>query len=53
MDPISAMVKKYDLKLIEDAAEAIGLTYKGKACGSFGDISTFSFYPNKMSPLRG
>ena len=47
MEPILAMVKKYDLKLIEDAAEAIGLTYKGKACGSFGDISTFSFYPNK------
>ena len=47
MDPILAMVKKYDLKLIEDAAEAIGLTYKGKPCGSFGDISTFSFYPNK------
>mgnify|MGYP003953500707 FL=1 len=47
MDPILALVKKYDLKLIEDAAEAIGLTYKGKPCGSFGDISTFSFYPNK------
>ncbi|MEO6328712.1 MAG: DegT/DnrJ/EryC1/StrS family aminotransferase, partial [Ginsengibacter sp.] len=33
--------------LIEDAAELIGQTYKGKQCGSFGDISTFSFYPNK------
>lgn len=47
MDPILALVKKYDLKLIEDAAEAIGLTYKERPLGSFGDISTFSFYPNK------
>lgn len=47
MDPLLSIVKKYNLKLIEDAAEAIGITYKGKPCGSFGDISTFSFYPNK------
>jgi perosamine synthetase len=47
MEPILALCKKYDLKLIEDAAEAIGLTYKGIPCGSFGDVSTFSFYPNK------
>jgi perosamine synthetase len=47
MDPIIALCKKYDLKLIEDAAEMHGQTYKGKKCGSFGDISTFSFYPNK------
>ena len=33
--------------MIEDAAEMHGQTYKGKLCGSFGDISTFSFYPNK------
>ena len=36
-----------DFKLIEDAAEMIGQTYYGKQCGSFGDVSTFSFYPNK------
>jgi perosamine synthetase len=47
MDPILDLVKKYNLKLIEDAAQAIGLKYKGKSCGCFGDISTFSFYPNK------
>jgi len=47
MDPILALAKKYDLKVVEDAAEMHGQTYKGKKCGSFGDISTFSFYPNK------
>lgn len=47
MDPILALAKKYNLKVIEDAAEMIGQTYKGAPCGSFGDISTFSFYPNK------
>jgi perosamine synthetase len=47
MDPVLALCKKYNLKLIEDAAEMHGQTYKGKMCGSFGDISIFSFYPNK------
>lgn len=47
MDPLLEIAKKYDLKVIEDAAEVIGQTYKGQPCGSFGDISTFSFYPNK------
>jgi perosamine synthetase len=47
MDPILDLCKKYKLKLIEDAAEMHGQTYKGKKCGSFGDISIFSFYPNK------
>jgi perosamine synthetase len=47
MDPILALCEKYDLKLIEDAAEMHGQTYKGRKCGSFGDISIFSFYPNK------
>ena len=47
MDPILKLAKKYKLKIIEDAAEAIGQIYKGKPCGSFGDISCFSFYPNK------
>ena len=39
--------KKYNLKIIEDAAEVVGQYYKSKPCGSFGDISTFSFYANK------
>jgi len=47
MDPILDLAKKYNLKVIEDAAQAIGQTYKNKQCGSFGDISIFSFYPNK------
>lgn len=47
MDPLLALAAKYNLKVIEDAAEMHGQTYKGKPCGSFGDLSTFSFYPNK------
>jgi perosamine synthetase len=47
MDPVLELCKKYNLKLIEDAAEMHGQTYKGKMCGSFGDVSIFSFYPNK------
>jgi perosamine synthetase len=47
MEPILKLCKKYKLYLIEDAAEMHGQTYKGKICGSFGDISIFSFYPNK------
>lgn len=47
MDDIIALAKKYDLKIIEDAAEVIGQEYNGRRCGSFGDVSTFSFYPNK------
>ena len=47
MDIVLDVAAKYDLKVIEDAAEVIGQTYKERNCGSFGDISTFSFYPNK------
>lgn len=47
MNPVIALTKKYGLKFIEDAAQAHGQTYQGKQCGSFGDISIFSFYPNK------
>lgn len=45
--PVLALAKKYNLFVIEDAAEMIGQDYKGKPCGSFGDVSTFSFYANK------
>ena len=48
MDPVLALCSKYNLLLIEDAAEMHGQTYKGKKCGSFGDVSIFSFYPNKL-----
>lgn len=47
MDPVLKIAEENGLKIIEDAAELIGQTYKGKMCGSFGDVSTFSFYPNK------
>lgn len=47
MDAVMELARKYHLKVIEDAAEMHGQTYKGKPCGSFGDISIFSFYPNK------
>lgn len=47
VDRVLKLAKKYNLKVIEDAAEMHGQTYNGKPCGSFGDISTFSFYPNK------
>jgi perosamine synthetase len=48
MDEVLALAKKYGLKVIEDAAEMHGQNYKGKKCGSFGDISIFSFYANKL-----
>ncbi len=48
MDKIIQLKSKYGFKLIEDCAEAHGLKYKNKHCGTFGDISTYSFYPNKL-----
>jgi perosamine synthetase len=48
IDPILALARKHGLKVIEDAAEMHGQTYKNIPCGSFGDVSTFSFYPNKL-----
>ena len=48
MDPLIEIANKYNLYIIEDAAELIGGHYKDKPCGSFGHISTFSFYPNKQ-----
>lgn len=47
MDPVLDIAGRHGLRIIEDAAEMHGQTYKGRACGSFGDVSTFSFYPNK------
>jgi perosamine synthetase len=47
LDKIITLKNKYKLKLIEDCAEQLGQTYKKKPIGSFGDISTFSFYANK------
>lgn len=47
MDAIKELAVSYDLKVIEDAAQAHGAMYKGKRAGSFGDASGFSFYPGK------
>lgn len=47
LDEIKKIAKEYGLYIIEDCAEAIGTEYKGRKVGSFGDISTFSFYGNK------
>jgi perosamine synthetase len=47
MKPLMELAKKYNLAIIEDAAEAHGQKYHGQFCGSFGNISTFSFYANK------
>jgi perosamine synthetase len=47
IDPILEIAKHHNLRIIEDAAQMIGQKYKGRQCGSFGDISIFSFYPNK------
>jgi perosamine synthetase len=47
MEPILNLASKYGLKVMEDAAEVQGQTYRGRPCGSFGDVSTFSFYANK------
>lgn len=47
MDAILALADEFGLKIIEDTAEMHGQTYRGRKCGSFGDVSIFSFYPNK------
>lgn len=47
VNPVLQIAAKYNLRIIEDAAEMHGQTYRGRPCGSFGEISTFSFYPNK------
>lgn len=47
MDALLAITEPRGIKVIEDAAEMHGQTIRTRPCGSFGDISTFSFYPNK------
>lgn len=47
MDKICALAKKYNLKVIEDCAQAHGAVFQGRKVGNFGDISGFSFYPGK------
>lgn len=47
MDRIQAIARKYDLKVIEDCAQAHGASFKGTIAGNFGDFGAFSFYPTK------
>jgi perosamine synthetase len=47
MAPLLDLAQRHGLRIIEDAAQAIGLTHAGRPCGSFGDISIVRFYPNK------
>lgn len=47
MDPIMEIAHKYNLKVVEDCAQAHGATYKGQKVGTFGDAAGFSFYPGK------
>lgn len=53
MQEIMALARKYDIPVIEDAAEALGSTYKGKACGTFGDLGVLSFNGNKIITTSG
>lgn len=53
MDQILAIAKTYNITLIEDAAEALGSTYKGQKCGTFGDYGVLSFNGNKIITTSG
>ena len=48
MDPIMRIARRHNLKVIEDNAESIGAKYKGRRLGTIGDISTLSFFANKI-----
>lgn len=53
MDEIMTIAKKHKLKVIEDAAQAVGSEYKGKKAGSIGDVGCFSFFPTKNLGCAG
>lgn len=48
MDAYAQIAAKHEIPLIEDSCEALGTTWKGRACGSFGRVGVFGFYPNKQ-----
>jgi len=53
IDAIHAVAKKYDIPILEDSAEALGSTYFGRKCGTFGDIAILSFNGNKIITTSG
>lgn len=48
MEPILALARTHNLKVIEDTAESIGSRYQGRLCGTMGDVGSFSLYANKL-----
>jgi pyridoxal phosphate-dependent aminotransferase EpsN len=53
MDPILEACSRYDVPVLEDAAEALGTTYKGRPAGSLGEVAAFSFNGNKIITTTG
>lgn len=53
MEAVSALADAHGLPIIEDATEALGSTYRGRACGTFGSIGCFSFNGNKVITAGG
>ncbi|WP_281637672.1 DegT/DnrJ/EryC1/StrS family aminotransferase [Flavobacterium marginilacus] len=53
IDEVRAVADKYNIPILEDSAEALGSSYKGQKCGTFGDISVFSFNGNKIITTSG
>ena len=53
VDEIKALAQQYEIPIIEDSAEALGSSYKGKKCGSFGDFGILSFNGNKIITTSG
>ncbi|REH01169.1 DegT/DnrJ/EryC1/StrS family aminotransferase [Flavobacterium aquicola] len=53
IDEIRTIADKYNIPILEDSAEALGSSYKGRKCGTFGDVSVFSFNGNKIITTSG
>src|SRR3546814_7526715 len=53
MDEINAIAEKYGVPVLEDAAEALGSVYKGRKCGTFGEMAVLSFNGNKIITTSG
>jgi len=53
MEPLLALARSHDIAVVEDAAQAIGATYRGKRVGALGDVGCFSFYPTKNLGAMG